>query len=94
MNKVDATKKVKFTMEIATDKLEFSDLKLKFEKESKQISADAFAKDTNSSTYVLPSTCFPKITLKVFIKVLVSVLERFAIFMRNLKSVVQNTKTI
>ena len=47
-------------MEVATDTLVFLDLKLKFEKESKQISEDVFAKDTNSFTYVLPSTCFPK----------------------------------
>ena len=60
MNKVDPTKKVQFTMEVATDTLEFLDLKLKFDKESKQIYADVFAKDTDSFTYVLPSTCFPK----------------------------------
>ena len=35
MNKVDPTKKVQFTMEVSTDTLEFLDLKLKFEKESK-----------------------------------------------------------
>ena len=60
MNKVDPTKKIQFTMEVATDTLEFLDLKLKFDKESKQISVDVFAKDTDSFTYVLPSTCFPK----------------------------------
>ena len=60
MNKVDPTKKIQFTMEVATDTLEFLDLKLKFDKESKQISVDVFAKDTDSLTYVLPSTCFPK----------------------------------
>ena len=47
-------------MEVATDKLEFLDPKLKFDKGSKQISVDVYAKDTNSFTYVLPSTCFPK----------------------------------
>ena len=36
MNKVDSTKKVQFTMEVATDTLYFLDLKLKFDKESKQ----------------------------------------------------------
>ena len=41
-------------MEVATD-TEFLDLKLKFDKESKQISVDVFAKDTNSFTYVAPS---------------------------------------
>ena len=45
----------------ATDALlEFLDLELKFDKESKQIYVDVFAKDTESFTYVLPSTCFPK----------------------------------
>ena len=47
-------------MEVATDPLEILDLKLKLDKESKQISLDAFANDTDSFTYVLPSTCFPK----------------------------------
>ena len=48
-------KKVQFA-----DTLEFLDLKLKFDIESKQISVDVFVKDTNSFTYVLPSTCFSK----------------------------------
>ena len=60
MNKVDPTKKIQFTMEVSTDILVFLDLKLKFDKEFKQISIDAFAKDTDSFTYVLPSMCFPK----------------------------------
>ena len=47
-------------LKVATDTLEFGDLKLKFDKESKQISVDVFVKDTGSFTYVLPSTCFPK----------------------------------
>ena len=47
-------------MKVATDTLEFLDLKLKFDKESKQIPVDVFAKDTNSFTYVLSSMCFPK----------------------------------
>ena len=50
MNKVDPTKKIQFTMEVATDTLEFLDLKLKFDKESKQISVDEFAKDLDSFT--------------------------------------------
>ena len=60
MNKVDPTKKIRFTIEVATDTLEFLDLKLKFDKEPKQTSVDVFAKDTHSYTYVLPSACFPK----------------------------------
>ena len=31
-----------------------------FDKESKKMSVDVFSKATNSFTYVLPSTCFPK----------------------------------
>ena len=60
MNKVDPTKKVQFIMEVATDTLEFLDLKLKFDKKSNQISVVVFAKDTDSFTYVLSSMCFPK----------------------------------
>ena len=60
MNKVDLTIKIQFTIEVSTDTLEFLELKLKFDKESKQISADVFAKNTDSFTYVLPSTCFPR----------------------------------
>ena len=92
MNKVDPTKKIQFTMEVATDTLEFLDLKLKFDKESKQISVDVFPKDANSFTYVLPSTCFPKNNIGN--KVLLYVLEGFAILMRNLKNIVQNIKII
>ena len=35
-------------MDVATDTLEFLDLKHKFDQEAKQISVDAFAKDTDS----------------------------------------------
>ena len=51
-------------MEVPTDTLEFLGLKLTLDKESKQISVDAFAKDTESFTYVLPSMCFPKNNLE------------------------------
>ena len=47
-------------MEVAEDSLEFADLKLMFDKEAKKISVDVFSKTTNSFTYVLPNTCFPK----------------------------------
>ena len=60
MNKVDPTKKIQFTMEVVTDTLKFLDLNLKFDEESKQISVDVCAKDTDSFTYVLLSTCCPK----------------------------------
>ena len=90
MNKVDSTKKIQFTIEVATDTLEFLDLKLKFDKESKQISVDVFAKDTDSFTYVLPSTCFPKNNIENIPKGAALRLRK----MRNLKSIVQNIKTI
>ena len=80
-------------MEVATDILEFSDLKLKFDKESKQILVDVFVKDTNSFTNIPRSTCFLKIALKTSLKVLFYIFEGFAILMRNLKSTVQNIKT-
>ena len=53
MNKVDPTKNIQLAMEVATDTLEFLDLKVKFDKQSKYISVDVFAKDTDSFTYVL-----------------------------------------
>ena len=68
MNKVDPTKNIQFTMEVATDTLEFLELKLKFHKESKQFSVDAFAKDTDSFTYVLTSTCFPESNVERILK--------------------------
>ena len=51
-------------MEVAKDYLEFLDLKLMFDKESKKISVDIFSNATNSFTYVLPNTCFPKNNIK------------------------------
>ena len=51
-------------MEIAEDSLEFLDLKLKFDIETKHISVDVFSKTTDSFTYVLPSTCFPKSSIE------------------------------
>ena len=60
MNNIDQSKKIQFTMEVAKDSLEFLDLKLMFDKESKKISVDLFSKATNSFTYVLPNTCSPK----------------------------------
>ena len=73
-------------MEVATDTLGFLNQKLKFDKECQQISVVIFAKDTNSFTYVLLYIC-------PYVRVL-RVLEGFAILMRNLKSVVQNIKTV
>ena len=62
------TKKIQFTMEVAKGVLEFLDLKLKFDKEYKRISLEIFAKATNSFTYILPSTCFPKNRIENFPK--------------------------
>ena len=59
LNRIDKTGKIKFTMQIADDNsLEFLDLKLKLE--GGKISVDVYSKPTNSFTYVLPSTCYPK----------------------------------
>ena len=60
MNNMDQSKKIQFTMEVAKYSLEFPDLKLMFDKASKKVSVDAFSKASNSFTYVLPNTCFPK----------------------------------
>ena len=84
MNKVDPTKQIQSTMGVATDILEFLDLKLKFDKE---IFVNVFAKDTNSLPYVL-------LTLKTSLNMLFYILEKFAILMTNLKCIVQNIKTI
>ena len=65
MNKVDPTNKIQFTMEVASDILQFLDLKLKFDEESKQISVEVLAKDTDS---FLPSTCFPKNNIEIIRK--------------------------
>ena len=94
MNNVDPTKKIQFTMEVATETLEFLDLKLKFDKESKQISVDVFAKDTDSFTHVFLSTCFPKKNIENIPKGVALRLRRFAILMKNWKSIVQDIKSI
>ena len=68
MDNIDQSKKIQFTMEVAKDSLEFLDLKLMFDKESKKISVNLFSKATNSFTYVLPNTCFPKSNIEKFLK--------------------------
>ena len=60
MNNIDQRKKIQFTIEVAKHSLDFLDLKLMFDKESRKISVDVFSKATKSFTYVLPNTCFPK----------------------------------
>ena len=76
MNKVNPTEKIQFTMEVATDTLEFLELKFKFDKESKQISVSVCAKDTDKFTYVLPSTCFLKNNIESIPKVVALRLRR------------------
>ena len=59
LNNLDESGKIKFTMQIAENKcLEFLDLLLKFDKN--KIEVDVYSKPTNSFTYVLPTTCYPK----------------------------------
>ena len=61
MNSIDTSGKIKFTMSIANNNsiLEFLDLSLHINEHNK-ICVDVYAKPTNSFTYVLPSTCYPK----------------------------------
>ena len=63
-------------MEAAAGILKFLDLKLNYDKESKQISVDVFAKETNSFTYVLPSMCFLKNSIESIPKVVALHLRR------------------
>ena len=51
-------------MDFSTDTFQFLDFKPKLDKKSKQNSVDVFVEDTESFTYVLPSTCFPKNNLE------------------------------
>ena len=55
MNSIDSSQKMQFTISCPTDNvLEFLD------PTSKQILVDVFSKPTNSFTYLMPSTCFPR----------------------------------
>ena len=61
-NQIDSTGKIKFTMQVQDeDGIEFLDLKLKLE--NSKIAVDVFAKPTNSFTYVLPTSCYPRKSL-------------------------------
>ena len=61
LNTIDSKKKIQFTMNVAENcALEFLDLQLFFDKTSHTICVDVYAKPTNSFTYVLPSTCYPR----------------------------------
>ena len=59
-NALDPTQKIKFTMEVAElgNYLEFLELKSKWE--NGKITVDVHSKPTNSFTYVLPTTCYPR----------------------------------
>ena len=64
MNNADAAGKMKFTMSVVNESvLAFLDLSLHVDEHSK-ICVNFFAKPTNSFTYVLPSTCYPKKNIK------------------------------
>ena len=59
VNNMDSTWKIKFTTQIADENsLEFLDLKLKMNENSK-ITVDVFPKPSSSFTYVMPSTRYP-----------------------------------
>ena len=69
MNSIDTSGKIKFTMLLANNNsiLEFVDLSLHINKQNK-ICVNVYAKPTNSLTYVLPSTCYPKKSINKFPK--------------------------
>ena len=59
LNTIDASGKIRFTMETETENgLEFLGLRLKL-KGYKQITVDVYSKPTKSFTYVDPKTCYP-----------------------------------
>ena len=61
INSIDTSSKIKFTISIANNDsvLEFLDLSLHTNEHNK-ICVDVYVKPTNSFTYVLPSTYYPK----------------------------------
>ena len=89
LNNIDKTGKTQFTMQAAGDDgLEFLDLKLKMV--NGKISVDVFSKQTNSFTYVLPSTCYPNRNIKNVPKGIALRLRRVCIVM---KSMTNNQKS-
>ena len=93
MNNIDQSKKIQFIMEVAKDSLEFLDLKLMFDKESKKISVDVFSKLPTVLHMYFLILVFLKVTSKTFLKELHCVYEESVILTINLKSVVKNIKT-
>ena len=62
LNQFDSTGKIKFTMQVQDeDGIEFLDFKLKFE--NSKIAVNAFSTPTNSFTYVLPTSFYPRKSL-------------------------------
>ena len=82
-------------IKVATDTLDFTDLKLQFDKEPKQISVDVFAKNNKIYLHMFFLVCvFLKLTLQASLKMLLYILEGFVILIRNLKNVVKKNKNI
>ena len=59
MNSIDSTGKIKFEL-VKGSGLDFLDLNLRFNSDTCRIEVDVYAKPTNSFTYVIPTTCYPK----------------------------------
>ena len=74
--------------------IRFLDLNCNFDQESKKILQMLLLK-LQTVLHMFSLVCiFPKITLREFLKVLLCLLEGYAILMRNLKGVVHNIRTI
>ena len=59
-NTLDPTQKIKFTMEVAEPGKYLEILGLKLKWENGKIMVDVHSKPTNSFTYILPITCYPR----------------------------------
>ena len=68
MNNIDQSKKIQFTMEVAKDSLEFLELKLMFDKESKKYVQMYFQKLLTVLHMFFLILVFLKVTLKTFLK--------------------------
>ena len=68
MNNIDQSKKIQFTMEVAKDSLEFLELKLMFDKESKKYVHMYFQKLLTVLHMFFLILVFLKVTLKTFLK--------------------------
>ena len=62
LNEINSTGKIKFIMQVQDeDETEFLELKLNLE--NSKIAIDVSAKPTNSLTYELPTSCYPRKSL-------------------------------